>query len=263
MSACAENLGRQQFANTIEIVAGLVNQTTADDHQIGIKDVDERADADSNPLGELLEHSERGSVTFVGGSGDVLPTDRRWITAGELHHANGSAPLPCSTHRLLGQPGESRPRGVALPAATPTARAKDSIAADDHMAGFAGESVGSDPQVTVDHHGPADPSSESNHHDVRSPLTGTQFRLRPERTVGIVLDQHRRTHGLLNTIPQRLINGTQEVGCAPKYTPAIDHTRHPDSDRGNGMTAVTSIGPQELDDVTEGVDDIVDSVGRR
>ena len=263
MSAGAENLGRQQFANTIEIVVGLVNQTTADDHQIGIKDVDERADADSNPLGELLEHSERGSVTFVGGSGDVLPTNRRWITAGELHHATGPTRLPCSTHRLLGQPRESRSRGVALPAAAAPTRTQDPVTTNDHMSGFTRESVRSDPQATIDHHRPTDPGSESNHHDVQSSLADTQLRLGPERTVGIVLDEHRRTDGLLNTILQRLINGAQEVGCAPKHTSAIDHTGHPDSDRGNGVTAATSIGPQELDDVTEGVDDMVDRVRRR
>jgi hypothetical protein len=63
---------------------------------------------------------------------------------------------------------------------------------------------------------------------------------------------------LLHTIPERRINGTEEVRCATQHAVAIDNAGYPDTDRGHGVTTLAGVGPQEFDDITKCIDNVVE-----
>jgi hypothetical protein len=66
---------------------------------------------------------------------------------------------------------------------------------------------------------------------------------------------------LLDAIPERLIDGTEKIGCATEHAVAIDDSGHPNADRGHDVATLAGVVPQEFDDITKGTDNIIDGLG--
>src|SRR4029079_13060516 len=129
---CVQQLGEPLLDGTEVQIAGGRQPTTEHEH-LWVEQVREVAEAERDPVTELVDHPQRFLVALASSSLDVLATNVERVTTGQLQHPT----QPLGDRSLAGQRRQAAARRVALPTAAPPARAWQPLRVDHHVTDLA------------------------------------------------------------------------------------------------------------------------------
>lgn len=199
---------------------GPVCHAPTDHDDLRVDHMDQCGNSHSDPVTELVDHAAGSLVPILGRPSDV----DRVVT--------GTRPSGTAVERHAGQASQGHTRCVLLPAALTTARALAPTHVDHHMTDLASETVGSANETTSRDDSPADSGADS--HDQR--IVTCPGRSHPPLgagcAIGIVVNRNRATKALDETLRDRKVLDTGQVGRRHDDPVERHQSRNPDPDRG-------------------------------
>jgi hypothetical protein len=214
------------------------HQPPAHDAAGRVEGVDEVGQPEGEPVGEAVEELEGVGVALGGGGGDLDAGDVLGVAAGQLDEAAATA----RGHELPGLAVEGGAGGVALPAAAPTARAREAVVVDDHVADLPGEAVGPPYEQAVDDEAAADPGAEGDEESGVRAGGGAQLVLGPRRARGVVVGPHREAQRLGQARPEGQLHDPGQVGREAQGAVPVDQPGRPHAHGGDPGRAVEERG---------------------
>ena len=148
------------------------------------------------------------------------------------HHA-GKSTVRMRRQRLCCHALQRRGAGVLLPAAVPTAGARQAVLLDDHVPHLAGHAVGAMVNFSIVHNACAHAGAQRHGHKPFAAAACTHVEFRQCRAVGVVFDVQRDIQIFMEQLAQRHVPQRQVAGVRDGAGANIHRPRHANAHRGD------------------------------